>query len=439
MPQDARFRFTEARLRELPPAEPGTRATYYDDSPGSSLILRVTPTGAKTFVVRRRARGGEAERVTIGRWPDLSVEHARTEATRLVGLIVTAENPAEARRQRRAQMTFGELTAMYLKDRLAAGRRSVDGIEAMLQRHVIELPDEPRRKHGKARQRAPEAVDWTHRRFGDIEHEMVDRLHKAVMKRSPVTANRLVEHIRAIYSFAIKRRFTTENPAFGVTMAPKRDRTRFLRPDELAAFETAVQAEHQPWRDYFTLLLLIGYRRSAVAAMRWVDIDFEKATWTVPGEKSKNGAPIMLPLAGRALDILKARRDQRLHRTWVFPGESVEGHIGRPKAAWSRIVKNAGLEDLNPHDLRRTLGSWMLRSGQSIPAIGRALGHKDSRSTEIYARMEVEQVRAAVAEAHEAMDRARASRESPPPPDPGPPAPVAPTRSTPVKLRVVRS
>lgn len=434
-----RFVFTEARLRALPSAPVGKRSTYYDTERGSALTLRVTDKGAKTFVVRRRARGGEAERVTIGAWPKWSVTAARKKAAELVGQIAAAESPAEARRLRREQMTFGELVEQYLADRRSAGRRSVDDIEAMLRRHVIALPAVPRLKHGKERERAPEAVDWTRRRFGDIDHEMVKRLHRAVCARSPVTANRLVEHIRAVYSFAIKARLTTDNPAVGVTMAPRRERARFLQADELAAFEAAVMAEHQPWQDYFLVLLLVGYRRSAVAAMRWADVDLERAVWTVPGERAKNGTPVVLPLAGRALDILRARHERREHRAWVFPGEAREGHIGRPKAAWARVLKRAGLQNLRPHDLRRTLGSWMAHAGLPVLAIGRALGHKDSRSTEVYARMQADAVRDAVAQAHDAMARARAGKPSPTPDDP-PPAPEtgAPAPTAARRLRLVR-
>ena len=78
-------------------------------------------------------------------------------------------------------------------------------------------------------------------------------------------------------------------------------------------------------------------------------------------------------------------------------------HVTDPKASWRRVLLRAGLSNLRPHDLRRSIGSWMALGGVGLPIIGAALGHKDQRSTAVYARLNDGAVRAAMERATEAM------------------------------------
>lgn len=55
------------------------------------------------------------------------------------------------------------------------------------------------------------------------------------------------------------------------------------------------------------------------------------------------------------------------------------------------------------HDLRRTLGSFEAAAGVSLPIIGKSLGHKSASTTAIYARLDLDPVRAAMTAATTAM------------------------------------
>ncbi|MDR0680067.1 MAG: tyrosine-type recombinase/integrase [Puniceicoccales bacterium] len=75
---------------------------------------------------------------------------------------------------------------------------------------------------------------------------------------------------------------------------------------------------------------------------------------------------------------------------------SRSGHTEDPKAAWGRILKRAGLENLRIHDLRRTMASYQAIMGSSLAIIGRSLGHKSPQCTAIYARLSNAPVRASM-------------------------------------------
>ena len=178
----------------------------------------------------------------------------------------------------------------------------------------------------------------------------------------------------------------------------------------------AIEQTPQPWRDLLALLLYIGFRRGAIEAMRWSDIDFAAGTWTVPRSRSKSKRTVVLPLVGPARKILSRRAAENAKRKppseWVFPGNTPSGHIGRPKRAWRALLDRAKLSGLVPHDLRRTIGSHMAMQGESIPTIGRVLGRLDHKSANPYVKWQLEPVRQAVKRVHAVLTSKRSPRKS---------------------------
>jgi integrase len=73
------------------------------------------------------------------------------------------------------------------------------------------------------------------------------------------------------------------------------------------------------------------------------------------------------------------------------------------RQAWDRVREAAKLGDVRLHDLRRTLGSWQAASGASLPIIGKSLGHRNQKTTEIYALLDLDPVRQSVTTAAKAM------------------------------------
>jgi len=71
------------------------------------------------------------------------------------------------------------------------------------------------------------------------------------------------------------------------------------------------------------------------------------------------------------------------------------------------LLRRAKLENLRIHDLRRSMGSWMTIGGTSLLIVGKALGHKSSHATAIYAQLNLDLVRSAMDQAMEAMNRNR--------------------------------
>lgn len=212
-----------------------------------------------------------------------------------------------------------------------------------------------------------------------------------------------------MYSFAIEHGlFSGANPARGIKSYPENERERFIQSDELPRFFQALAEEENPdMRDYFLISLLTGARKSNVLAMRWADVNLDRTEWRIP--ITKNGTPQTVALAPVAVEILRGREQGG---AWVFPGIGKTGHLVEPKKGWCRVLARAGLSDLRIHDLRRTLGSWQAKTGASLSIIGKSLNHKTYQATGIYARLDLDPVRASVERAADAMLTAAGIKES---------------------------
>ena len=267
--------------------------------------------------------------------------------------------------------------------------------------HLFDLYYE---RHAKTRTRRPANAKyfynvhgerWADREISTITRFEVQAWIDEVGTKSTTAANRAVNMLSAIINWGIKRGHIPDyNPCRGVERFNERARERFLLPAEMQRFRHVLDLQPALIRDFFYLGLLTGARRGNVLAMRWDEIDFDLAIWTF---NQKNGDTHTVALSTGAIAILFRRFQTRDSDVWVFPSPKLAGaHLADPKRAWARIIKKAGIDDLHIHDLRRTLGSYLAIAGASPYLIGKALGHRDQRSTAVYARLDLKPVREAI-------------------------------------------
>lgn len=380
-----RIHFTEARIKALP-VPPVTkyfkRAFYYDDEV-RGLCVAVAPSGRKTYVLYRYVQG-KPERIQIGLCSDWTAEKARERAQELNVDIAKGKNPGAARRQVRDEMTLQELFDSWLLLYAKADKKTwTDDVSTF--------------KH---------LSGWKLRRIGTISKLEIIKLHQHIGRTSgKYAANRVVELLCAMFNRAISDwGWTGTNPAASVKAFKERERSRFLDADELPAFFKALAEEpNEIIRDFVLIALLTGARRANVQEMRWREINWARATWTIPAEQAKADEELSIVLSPVVMNILETRKASS-QGEWVFPGVGKTGHLVEPKSAWKRILLHAKLSDVRLHDLRRTLGSWEAATGASLPVIGKTLGHSPaSKATKVYARLHLDPIRDAVNKATSAM------------------------------------
>ena len=364
-----RINFTKTVIDNLMPTQ--KRYKIYDVTIPKLAVI-VTEKGTKSFVVIKRT-ATESIKVTIGHYPDVTIQQARTQAIFILKEIAEGKNPNEKKRKFRQEMTLKELFDMFMERYSKRTKKSWKYDEREIPKHL---------------------GCWFNRKISTITKPQVQKLHEKIsIENGMYQANRTLERLKSMYNRAIDWGWDGTNPCNGIKKNKEVKRDRFLRPDELPRFFTALQNEtNEVARNYIWMLLLTGARKTNVLAMRWDEIDFELQMWRIPD--TKNGEPVNIPLTSLAMQLLKSIKHES---EWVFPSStSSAGHLQDPKKAWNRILKQAEIENLRIHDIRRTLGSYQAITGASLHVIGKSLGHKSSISTQIYARLTTDPVRASM-------------------------------------------
>lgn len=290
-------------------------------------------------------------------------------AEKIVSRLAPAPAPVES-------MTFGELFSLYFEQRIE--QRTRDTRNA---RYFFSL-------YGRR---------WSDIPVHEITRKSVQAWLDELGPKGQIAANRALDVMRATINWGMYRELIpiSNNPCVKVERFKQRSRKRFAAPEELIRLKEALDEESDLMRDFFWMCLLTGARRGNVQSMTWTEIDFDLSTWTIPAEKFKTGDTHTLPLNSLALSILHRRWRVRGESRWVFPSPKTAKCISQPKTAWKRILKRSGISDLRIHDLRRTMGSYLAINGANQYVIAQMLGHKDVRSTAIYARLNLAAVRKA--------------------------------------------
>jgi integrase len=372
--------FTKAVL-DAATCPPGRDRVYLYDAKTPGLAFLITDKGSRTFYLYRRI-DNRPERLKLGKYPGLTIEQARTNAAIENGKIAQGRNPQQERRTARGDNTLSELFSRYLENHAKPHKKSWAQDEDQFDRYL---------------------EGWKARKLASIKQDDVQRLHTSIgTKHGPYSANRVLALLSVMFAKAAP---TLNNPARGIQRFKEQKRERFLQPDEVPAFFAALKSEpNDMLRDFFTLSVLVGARRSNMQSMRWDDVNLTRAVWTVRADEAKGGEQMTIILPAPALDILKARKASAKNGSvYVFPSHGKTGHLSEPKAAWKSLLKRAEIKELRLHDLRRTLGSWQAAAGASLSIIGKSLGHKDQATTAIYARLHIDPVRDSVEKATAAL------------------------------------
>ena len=331
----ARINFTKAAIDGLPAPESGKRATYLD-SKTIGLQLRITSNGIVTFSVYRRTKGGGPERITLGRYPDMSIEQARRKAAEINSDIANDLNPGEVKRGRKAELTFSALFSEYLERYSKSNKKTWAEDQSKYEIYL--------------------AKPLGNKKLSTIDRSGIAAIHSKITRAGhPVTANRVKALVSSVFGWAISSGLWQTNPALGIRLNREHSRDRFIQGDELPKFFKALAEEqNDTMRDYFLLSLLTGARRANVLSMQWKDISLERGEWRI--RETKSGIPQTVKLSPEALTVLSNRKPSDTTK-YVFPGKGSSEHLIDPKRGWKRILERGSIEDLRIHDLRRTLGS----------------------------------------------------------------------------------
>jgi integrase len=394
-----------ARFVESIKPPPGGRANYADGVV-EGLELRVGSRGTKTWSLRLRTVSGARSRLSLGRYPLVSLADAREKAMRALTAAIDGANPAQEKKDeviatRAAERTTADLAEAFFTSSEAKQRTLATNVheEGVWRNHL--------------------APQLGKRSLSALTRGEVRATIRAIAARSgDRTANYAHHVLRRLYNFGIREEWVEVNPAQFPMLYKFRSRERVLSEAEIhLLWETWSVARlgaklglTEPTAIALQLCLASLQRSGEVIGMHTDELDWATNSWTIPGHRSKNRRAHHVPLSSLSRCLIKrglalatasefsSNVDAPLpkaiasYRGPVFLAADGAGSVQRHvvSRAMSRVCAKLGIEDATAHDLRRTGASMMAseRCGVRGEVIARILNHTPLGSpvTQVYNR-----------------------------------------------------
>ena len=394
-------RFTKRSVEAILPR---AKTAIHYDADLKGFGVRVTPGGARAWIVEYRPNGGgrgvSTKRMTLGSVATLTIDEARRKAREILASARLGGDPAGDRARQRGSLTFADVAERFLQDQ--AGRlkpRTLVNYELYFRLHAVP-------------QLGTIKIDA-------VTRTEVSRLHRSVGRTKPITANRVVRAIGSLYRYAEQCGWVEHGfrPTSGLKPFSEEGRERYLSVAELERLGVALReadtdgipwdidesrptSKHVPKNGRRTilgphasgavrLLLFTGCRLREILHLRWVDIDFDRGLVLLPS--SKTGKRVVV-LNGPALHVL-----DQLPRLgpYVIAGNDPKRPRSDLNKPWAALTRRAGLSGLRLHDLRHSFASYGAGAGLGLPIVGKLLGHAKAATTERYAHLDADPLRRA--------------------------------------------
>jgi integrase len=362
------------------------------DTEISGFGVRVYSTGRKVYVLKYRVGGGRTGRVRwalIGTHGSITPDQARDIAKRWAAEVAQGGDPAGVREERRKAPTVSELLDEYLKNHVKVRNKPSTQLKVTDYVERIIRPALGRQK------------------VAEVTRAHIARFHSG-LSETPTTANRVLAALSKAFSLAELWGYRPEhsNPCTRIERFQEAPRERFLSAKEFAILgDVMIQAELGPltFQDKkgraktvranpeailaLRLAIFTGMRTGEVLGLRWEYVDIGAGAANLPD--SKTGKKVV-QLPPPALELIATAQRPSDGKGFVIRGgkeKDSQKALVNIATAWTAIRTVAGLADVRPHDLRHAFASVAASGGASLPVIGALLGHREAKTTQRYAHL----------------------------------------------------
>lgn len=387
----ARLTKTVVDAVTIRPDKPKSDVYLWDGGKGSvsGFGFKLTPAGGRSFVFQYRLRGAKADRrYKIGKYGDWTVETARERAKELRRMVDAGIDPLD---HDKAQVKAAE----------KAKRDAVDRAFPVVADQWLEDYKAERRQKGarKGRVRSDStiqmvetAVAFLKKQFGKDRIDEIEDTHlSAALTKIPAakaaTRRNTFASARILWGWAQRQRLITDNP-FDRMEAPAapQSRERVLSDSDLEIFWRASRKLPYPFGPAYRLLALTGQRRDEVMESDWSEFDRESRAWTIPGSRTKNGLPHLVPLTTPAIEELDALAPKgkwpakgfvftTTGKTAVSGHSGAKGRLDKAMLEVSGALKREAVDAWRIHDLRRTVATGFQRLGVRFEVTEAVMNH----------------------------------------------------------------
>ena len=366
---------TDTALKALKPK--GKSYTAADDR---GLYVEVFPTGGIAWRYRYRLNG-KLEKLTLGKYPALSLKNARIKRDAAATKVAMGESPARQKQLAKVAAadltTVAEFAARYFREIQAKDRKDNTMPRRYLDKDILPfIGEKPMRDVSTADIRS---IVW---RKKDHGFDAAAGQIRGVLKR--------------LCDYAVTCGLLRTNPVMALPMRhvhKAKARERALSPDEIrvflkAAFESNIRRQ---FKIGLHLILLTMVRKSELLLARWPDVNLVEAEWHIPAENSKTGKPHIVYLSRQAVGLFKDLYVLAGGSQLVMPGR---GSLTKPFAhnaintALKTALQGQDIPAFTIHDLRRTASTLLHENGWASDVVEKALNHTIGGVRGVYNRAE---------------------------------------------------
>ncbi|WP_373190479.1 tyrosine-type recombinase/integrase [Halomonas sp.] len=310
---------------------------------GGGLTLVVKPE-SKVWWYRYRYDGKERT-LTLGAYPQTSLKEARAKRDEAKQLLaegtdpVTHKNTHKAERVEAHTHTFKAVAIEWLEE---VHHKAV--VEDHYNRNVRRLEQHAFPKLGR-------------RPISEIEPaDILEPLRDVVKSGRKETAHRVKTLIGQVFRYAVStgraQRDMTADIRGILPASETKHHAAVVTPDEIADLLKRIDTYWGTPTVCYALKLspLLFLRPGELRTMKWEQIDWDAATWTT--EKTKNGEPLVVPLARQAIDLLEQIREVNGKWEWVFPGGHSKAKPMSNNAIRTALARLELLEIMSAHGFR---------------------------------------------------------------------------------------
>ncbi|QIG96593.1 tyrosine-type recombinase/integrase [Bradyrhizobium sp. 6(2017)] len=351
--------------------EPGR----YGDGEVKGLYLQVTPTGARSWLLRYERRGRERA-MGLGPVEDFTLEEARERARKARQLLKGGVDPIDARNEERASqaaeralaaaanVTFSECAEQYFKFHSRKWNNAKHSAQFLSTMKMYAYP---------AMGKLP---------VSKIDNALVIKAIKPIWETKTETASRVRGRIEAILDFAKTCGYRTgENPAAWdgnlANVLPARNTIAKVKHHaalplaEVSGFMAQLATREGIATRALEFTILNASRTGEVIGSRWSEIDLDAKVWIIPAERMKAKKEHRVPLTGPCLELLKA-----LPREGNFVFLGARKGVPISNMAMAEVLKRMGRSDITVHGFRSTFRDWAAeRTSYPNHVVEMALAH----------------------------------------------------------------
>lgn len=368
---------TDTALKALRPKE-----RVYTVADARGLYVEVFPTGGVIWRFRYRLNGKQ-EKLTLGRYPALTLKNARIKRDEAAQAAAMGQSPARQKQLAKSlaasSTTVADFGERFFKEIVSRDRQDVTIPRRYFDKLIV--PAVGRKAVRDVTTEDARAIIW---RKKDEGFDAAAGQVRGVLKR--------------MFDYAVTCGLVAVNPVSALPMrhvhkAKARERT--LSPAEIrtflrAAFESNIRRQ---FKLGLHLILLTMVRKSELLQARWEHVDLEHAEWHIPTEHSKTGKPHIVFLSSQAVTLFKELKVLASGSQLVMPGR---GSLTKPFAhnAINNALKVAlhgqEIPAFTIHDLRRTASTILHERGWASDVVEKALNHTVGGVRGVYNRAEYE-------------------------------------------------